>query len=52
VPAKPHRDFFKLYALDTEVTVKPRAARPELLRATDGRALDEGQAVGTFQRKG
>jgi hypothetical protein len=50
-PGKPRRYFLKLYALDTEVTLKPRATKQELLRAMDGHVLDEGQLMTTYQRK-
>ena len=32
-PGKPHRYYFKLYALDTELTLKAEATKPELERA-------------------
>ena len=51
-PGKPHRYFFKLFALDTD-------ARPETRRneegsfeaAMKGHVLAEGQLMGTYQRK-
>jgi hypothetical protein len=48
---KPHRYFFKLYALDTEVQLKEGATKAELVRAMQGHILAEGQLVGTYQRK-
>ena len=49
-PGKAHRYFFKLYALDAEVSLKPRAAKPELLRAVEAHILAEAQLMGTYQR--
>lgn len=48
---KPHRYFFKLYALDTEIELKPGATEKELLRAMEGHILGEGQLMGTYARK-
>ena len=49
-PGKPHRYFFKLYALDAELPLKPRATKPELLRAMEGHILAQAQLVGTYRR--
>jgi len=49
-PGKPHRYFFKLYALDAELPLKARATKPELLRAMEGHILAEAQVMGTYQR--
>ena len=48
---RPHRYFFKLYALDAEIPLKPRATKKELLRAMDGHVLAEGQLMGKYQRR-
>jgi hypothetical protein len=50
-PGKPHRYFFKLYALDTKPDLKPGLTKQDLLQAMDGHVLAEGQLVGTYQRK-
>jgi Raf kinase inhibitor-like YbhB/YbcL family protein len=47
----PHRYFFKLYALDTELSLKPGATKKELLRAMEGHILAQGQLLGTYKRK-
>jgi len=47
---KPHRYYFKLYALDTELTLKPRATKNEVVEAMQGHILAEGQLLGTYQR--
>jgi Raf kinase inhibitor-like YbhB/YbcL family protein len=48
---KPHRYFFKLYALDSEITLKPGASKPELLKAVQGHILAQGELMGTYQRE-
>ena len=50
-PGKPHRYFFRIYALDTMPNLKPGATKKELLKATNGHVLAEGQLMGTYQRK-
>jgi hypothetical protein len=50
-PGKPHRYFFKLYALDAEIALKPGATKQELLRAMEKHVLAQGQLMGTCQRK-
>lgn len=46
-----HRYFFKLYALDTELSLKPRATKKDLTEAMKGHVLAEGQLMGTYKRK-
>ena len=50
-PGKPHRYFFKLYALDTMLDLKPGATKKEVEAAMKGHILAEGQLMGTYQRK-
>ena len=50
-PGKPHRYFFKLYALDVKPDLKPRVTKKDLLKAMDGHVLAEGQLMGTYQTK-
>lgn len=47
---KPHRYYFKLYALDTKLGLPAGATRKELLIAMKGHILAEGQVMGTYQR--
>ncbi len=47
---KPHRYFFKLYALDTRLELPPGATRDQLLGALRGHVLAEGQLMGTYAR--
>lgn len=49
-PGGPHRYFFKLYALDTQLDLPPAAKKQELLRAMEGHILDQGQLVAKYQR--
>lgn len=46
-----HRYFFKVYALDTDLGLKPGATKNELLRAMEGHILTEGQLMGTYMRR-
>jgi Raf kinase inhibitor-like YbhB/YbcL family protein len=46
-----HRYFFRLYALDTVLDLKPGATRKEVDRAMQHHVLAEGQLMGTYQRK-
>jgi len=48
---RPHRYFFKLYALNAEIPLKPGATKKELLRAMDGHILAEGQLMSKYQRQ-
>jgi Raf kinase inhibitor-like YbhB/YbcL family protein len=50
-PGKPHRYFFKLYALDTMLDLKPGATKADLLNSMEGHVLAQGQLMGTYQRK-
>ena len=50
-PGKPHRYFFKLFALDVALDLKPGATKKDLERAMDKHVLTQGQLVGTYQRK-
>lgn len=49
-PGKPHRYFFKLYALDTDIALGPRATKKMLEDAMKGHVLGEAQLMGTYQR--
>ena len=45
-----HRYFFKAYALDTELTLAPKADKAALLGAITGHVIGEGQLMGTYER--
>jgi len=46
---KPHRYFFKLYALDAKIKLKPGATKAQLERAMEGHVLAETQLLARFQ---
>ena len=47
---KPHRYFFKLYALAVAVDLSAGATKAELEKAMKGHILAEGQLMGTYKR--
>jgi Raf kinase inhibitor-like YbhB/YbcL family protein len=49
-PGKPHRYFFKLYALDQQLELRSGATKEQLLEAMKGHVLGEGQLMGTYGR--
>ena len=46
----PHRYFFRLYALDTELDLRPGADRGELERELEGHMLETAELVGRYER--
>jgi Raf kinase inhibitor-like YbhB/YbcL family protein len=50
-PGKPHRYFFKLYALDTVLDLKPGITKKDLERAMEKHILAQAHLMGTYQRK-
>jgi Raf kinase inhibitor-like YbhB/YbcL family protein len=50
-PGKPHRYFFKLYALDTVLDLKPGLTKKDIEKAMEGHILDRAQLMGNYQRK-
>ena len=50
-PGKPHRYFFKLFALDQMLDLPPGASRAQLLSAMKGHVLGEAEIMGTYQRE-
>jgi Raf kinase inhibitor-like YbhB/YbcL family protein len=49
-PGKPHRYFFRLYALDACPTLRSLPKKTDLLQAIRGHILAEAQLIGTYQR--
>jgi Raf kinase inhibitor-like YbhB/YbcL family protein len=49
-PGKPHRYFFKLYALDNAVDLPAGSKKEDLQAAMKGHILAEAQLVGTYGR--
>jgi Raf kinase inhibitor-like YbhB/YbcL family protein len=50
-PGKPHRYFFKLFALDATLELKPGASKKDVERAMEKHILAQGQLMGTYKRK-
>ena len=49
-PGGIHRYFFKIYALDKRLELKPGATKGELLNAMEGHILAEGKLMGRYSR--
>ena len=49
-PGKPHHYFFKLYALDRQLNLKPGATKNEVEGAMKGHILSEARLMGSFRR--
>jgi Raf kinase inhibitor-like YbhB/YbcL family protein len=47
---KPHRYYFRLYALDTLLSLPPGVSKAELEKAVEGHVLAQGTLMGTYQR--
>lgn len=50
-PSGTHRYYFKIYALDSELSLTPGITKKELVKAMDVHVLDEGQLMGRYKRK-
>jgi Raf kinase inhibitor-like YbhB/YbcL family protein len=50
-PGKPHRYFFRLYALDTALNLPPGAKRSDLEAAMAGHVLTQGTIMGRYERR-
>jgi len=46
-----HHYHFKIFALDRPLDVKPGLSKDQLLAAMKGRILDQGELIGTYERK-
>lgn len=49
-PGKPHRYFFKLYALDKTLDLAAGATKREVEQAMRGHVVAEAQVMGTYRR--
>ena len=47
---KPHRYFFKLYAMDTPLKLAKGATKAQVEKAMEGHILAEAKWMGTYQR--
>jgi Raf kinase inhibitor-like YbhB/YbcL family protein len=50
-PGGKHRYYFRLYAVDTNLSLPRGTSKPDLMRAIEGHVLAQGELMGTFQRK-
>lgn len=49
-PGKPHRYFFKLYALDTTLNLRKGVEKKEVEKAMEGHILSQTTLVGLYKR--
>jgi Raf kinase inhibitor-like YbhB/YbcL family protein len=49
-PGKPHRYFFKLYALDAKLNLKGGVTKADVERAMMGHVLGQGELMGRYGR--
>jgi len=49
-PGGTHRYFFKVYALDTTLNLKPGASKAQVLDAMEGHVLAKGELMGKYSR--
>jgi Raf kinase inhibitor-like YbhB/YbcL family protein len=49
-PSGTHRYFFKLYALDSTLSLSPGSTKEQLLKAMEGHILAQGELMGTFSK--
>ncbi len=49
-PSGTHRYFFKIYALDTMLNLKPGASKKKVLKAMKGHIIADGQLMGRYKR--
>ncbi len=49
-PGNPHRYFFRLFALDTELSLKEGPSREDVLKAIKGHVLAEAEVFGVYKR--
>ncbi len=47
---KPHRYFFKVYALDAQLSLPPNADKATLQHAMKGHVLAEGELIGLYKK--
>ncbi len=49
-PGKPHRYFFKLYALDSQLNLMPGATKSDVEQAMQGHVLAKAQVIARYHR--
>jgi len=50
-PGTPHRYWFKVFALDTELNLEPGATKKDLIKAMRGHVIDRDALVGFYSRE-
>jgi Raf kinase inhibitor-like YbhB/YbcL family protein len=50
-PSGTHRYFFKLYALDTKLSLSSNSRKKDVENATKGHALAKGELIGLYNRR-
>lgn len=50
-PGKPHRYFFKLYALDTLLNLPSGSSKKQVEKAMEGHIIGKAELMGTYQRR-
>lgn len=50
-PSGTHRYFFKLYALDAQLTLSANSEKTDLEKAMQGHIISQTQIMGTYKRK-
>jgi len=50
-PRGTHRYFFKIYALDTQLSLQPGIKKGDLLKAMQGHILAQGKLMGKYKRR-
>jgi len=49
-PGKPHRYYFKIYALDTKLNLPPGATKNQVESSMKGHIIAKGELMGKYQR--
>ena len=49
-PSGTHRYFFKLYAIDIQISLLPGATKKQILKEMEGHILAQAELVGTFSK--
>jgi Raf kinase inhibitor-like YbhB/YbcL family protein len=50
-PSGTHRYYFKFYALDSELALKPGATKADVEKAMEGHVVGQAQLMGTYRRE-
>jgi Raf kinase inhibitor-like YbhB/YbcL family protein len=49
-PGKPHRYYFRIYALDTKLSLTSKATKADVVKAMEGHILARGELMGKYGR--